>query len=150
MRSDAAKNWKHSRLNLRPGKRNLFGIQVISEPHLHTDEGHAFLESYYQQAIMAAREFLDPSIPIVLFEWTYEMCKWDDNAFPESIYGKATWPPDQLGSVEYMGLSWFVQITGTPKKLVVFSYDKCYYWMVRRHSRTSPYEPIAACKSFAT
>jgi hypothetical protein len=74
------------------GKRNLFGIQVISEPHLHTDEGHSFLESYYQQAILAAREFLDPSVPIVLFEWTYEMCKWDDNAFPESIYGKVAWP----------------------------------------------------------
>eukprot|EP00913_Durusdinium_trenchii_P026209 g24588.t1 len=42
-------------------KRNLFGIQVISEPHLHTDEGHAYLQSYYQQAILAAREFLDSS-----------------------------------------------------------------------------------------
>ena len=65
---------------------------MINEPHLHTDEGHSFLESYYQQAILAAREFLDPSVPIVLFDWTYEMCKWDDNAFPESIYGKVAWP----------------------------------------------------------
>lgn len=60
----------------------------MSEPHLHTDEGHAFLESYYQQAILAARDFLDPSVPIVLFEWTYEMSKWDENAFPEAMYGK--------------------------------------------------------------
>lgn len=115
MRLDAAFLEAQQTQNLRPGKRNLFGIQVISEPHLHTDEGHAFLESYYQQAIMAAREFLDPSIPIVLFEWTYEMCKWDDNAFPESIYGKATWPPDQR-LVLLMGLSWFVQIKGVPQK----------------------------------
>ncbi len=74
--------WKHW------GKNNLCGIQVMSEPHLHTDEGHAFLESYYQQAILAARDFLDPSVPIVLFEWTYEMSKWDENAFPEAMYGK--------------------------------------------------------------
>ena len=72
-------------------KPNLFGIQVISEPHLHTDEGHEFLRRYYQQAILAARESLDPSVPVVLFEWTYEMHRWEEGAFPESTYGRVVW-----------------------------------------------------------
>ena len=72
-------------------KPNLFGIQVISEPHLHTDEGHEFLRRYYQQAILAARESLDPTVPVVLFEWTYEMHRWEEGAFPESTYGRVVW-----------------------------------------------------------
>lgn len=70
----------------------LFGIQVINEPHLQSaDNGHAFLRDYYRRAILAAREFLDASVPIVLFEWTYRTENWEDNAFPESDFGAVLW-----------------------------------------------------------
>mmetsp|Transcript_35506 Transcript_35506/g.81970 ORF Transcript_35506/g.81970 Transcript_35506/m.81970 type:complete len:581 (+) Transcript_35506:42-1784(+) len=72
-----------------PERRDaLFGVQVINEPHFHTDEGHAFLKSYYEQAVRRVREFLpDPGWPVVLFEWTFDMHKWKDNAFPAESWG---------------------------------------------------------------
>jgi len=70
----------------------LFGIQVINEPHLKSeDEGHSFLQDYYRRAILAARESLDASVPIVLFEWTYGMERWEHHAFPQREYGRVLW-----------------------------------------------------------
>ena len=103
-------------------KSNLCGIQVMSEPHLHTDEGHAFLESYYQQAILAARDFLDPSVPIVLFEWTYEMSKWDENAFPEAMYGKVCWDT-HLYHFPTSGQTWTSQNNGLEQAKQAYSWD---------------------------
>lgn len=103
-------------------KRNLYGIQVISEPHLHTDEGHAYLQSYYQQAILAAREFLDSSVPIVLFEWTYEMLKWDDDAFPESTYGRVCWDT-HLYHFPAPGEKWTSENNGLEQAKQAYSWD---------------------------
>lgn len=73
-------------------RSSLFGIQVINEPHLQSaDKGHSFLRDYYERAVLAAREFLDPSIPIILFEWTYSMENWSGDDFPEAQFGNVMW-----------------------------------------------------------
>ncbi|CAK0900432.1 unnamed protein product [Prorocentrum cordatum] len=73
----------------------LFGIQVINEPHLGGDatsaDGHEFLRDYYKKAIIAAREFLAPYVPVVLFEWTYNFDKWEPHAFPDHRFGSVLW-----------------------------------------------------------
>ena len=103
-------------------KPNLFGIQVISEPHLHTDEGHEFLRSYYQQAILAARDFLDRRVPVVLFEWTYEMHRWEKGAFPESTYGKVIWDT-HLYHFPEKGQKWTSRDQGLEKAKEAYTWD---------------------------
>ncbi|CAE7267935.1 unnamed protein product [Symbiodinium sp. CCMP2456] len=103
-------------------KPNLFGIQVISEPHLHTDEGHEFLRSYYQQAILAAREFLDRTVPVVLFEWTYEMHRWEAGAFPESTYGRVIWDT-HLYHFPESGQKWTSRDQGLEKAKEAYAWD---------------------------
>ncbi|CAE7239974.1 exgA [Symbiodinium pilosum] len=103
-------------------KPNLFGIQVISEPHLHTDEGHEFLRRYYQQAILAARESLDPSVPVVLFEWTYEMHRWEEGAFPESTYGRVVWDT-HLYHFPEPGQKWTSKENGLEKAKEAYAWD---------------------------
>ncbi|CAJ1353232.1 unnamed protein product [Effrenium voratum] len=103
-------------------KSNLFGVQVISEPHLHSDEGHEFLRQYYHEAILAAREFLDASVPIMLFEWTYEMHRWDGRSFPEQTYGRVFWDT-HLYHFPDKGKTWTSQNNGLEQAKESYAWD---------------------------
>jgi len=79
---------KNSRL------QSLYGIQVISEPNHHqpNTDPHDFLDDYYDQAIMGARNNGIPyEIPIIVFEWTYFFDQWEDDRFSYAQYGNVIW-----------------------------------------------------------
>jgi hypothetical protein len=73
-----------------------YGVGVLnepqpSEPHPTQDELHAFLDDYFEKAIVKAREYLAPEVPVVLFSWVYDFYRWPDNRFPEDQFGKVQW-----------------------------------------------------------
>ena len=73
-----------------------FGIQVLNEPQVGKpspgpEDLLSFLDRYYSEAILRAREFLDDSVPVVLFSWTYNFDFWGTNHYPEETYGKVMW-----------------------------------------------------------
>lgn len=74
-------------------KDALWGIQVINEPHLHNDQEHQFLKSFFKDSCKAIREEGIPmDKPCVVFTWTFDMSKWIDWSnliiFPPEIYGR--------------------------------------------------------------
>lgn len=74
-------------------KDALWGIQVINEPHLHNDQEHHFLKSFFKDSCKAIREEGIPvDKPCVVFTWTFDMLKWIDwndlIIFPPEIYGR--------------------------------------------------------------
>jgi len=74
----------------------LYGIQIINEPNHYRDDdtnNHDFLDTYYDEAIRAARQVgLPLYIPLIVFEWTYNFDRWPDNRFDDyDIYGDVIW-----------------------------------------------------------
>eukprot|EP00434_Breviolum_minutum_P005269 symbB.v1.2.004644.t1/scaffold267.1/size279078/2 len=72
-------------------KEALWGIQVINEPHLHNDQEHDFLKSYFQDACKAIREEgVVMEKPCMVFTWTFDMPKWvtNEEIFPKATYGR--------------------------------------------------------------
>ena len=73
-----------------------YGIGVLNEPQpsgpSNDNDGlHAFLDTYYDEAIRRARETLSRETPVVLFSWTYDFWRWPDNRFPYNSYGNTVW-----------------------------------------------------------
>ena len=73
-----------------------WGIGVLNEPqpsgpNNDNDGLHAFLDTYYDEAIRKARETLSWETPVVLFSWTYDFWRWGDNRFPWDQYGRTVW-----------------------------------------------------------
>merc|ERR1712190_236868 len=62
----------------------LYGLEVINEPMNFDHDIHGLLDSYYERAILEARAHLAAHIPIIVFEWTFNMHKWPTDRFPES------------------------------------------------------------------
>jgi len=69
----------------------LYGIQVLNEPMNYDYDIHDTLDDYYARAIREVRKHLDSSIPVILFEWTFDMYKWRDNHFDAGQYGTVVW-----------------------------------------------------------
>merc|ERR1719401_2094520 len=69
----------------------LYGLQVINEPMNFNHDIHDTLDDYYRRAILEARRHLAAHVPIILFEWTYNMGKWPNDRYPEWQYGKVMW-----------------------------------------------------------
>jgi len=70
----------------------LYGIQVINEPNHYVDDPREFLDQYYEEAIAAARKAgLPKEVPMIVFEWTYNMWKWEDDRFDYETYGNVMW-----------------------------------------------------------
>jgi len=69
----------------------LYGLEVINEPMNFDHDIHGLLDSYYERAILEARAHLAAHIPIIVFEWTFNMHKWPTDRFPESEFGKVMW-----------------------------------------------------------
>ena len=70
---------------------SLYGIQVINEPNNYLRDVHRFLDKYYERAILAAREYLPPHVPIVVFEWVSNFGKWPSGRFAAVKYGTVVW-----------------------------------------------------------
>jgi len=73
-----------------------YGIGVLNEPQpsgpSNDNDGlHAFLDTYFDEAIRRARETLSWDTPVVLFSWTYDFWRWPDNRFPYNSYGNTVW-----------------------------------------------------------
>ena len=66
-------------------KSNLYGIELLNEPNHYSIDMHSWLDSYFKQAIEAAREHVSYDVKIVVFSWTYDFDKWPDNAY--GLYG---------------------------------------------------------------
>jgi hypothetical protein len=49
------------------------------------------LDDYYGEAILEARKYLAPDVPVILFSWKGDFIKWSDQHYPYSIYGKVVW-----------------------------------------------------------
>lgn len=62
-------------------KSNLYGIEVLNEPNNYTIDMHDWLNDYYNSAIIAARQHLPSTTPLMVFSWTYDFNRWPDNAF---------------------------------------------------------------------
>jgi len=69
----------------------LYGLEIINEPMNFGYDIKDVLDSYYDRAIREARKHLAAHVPIIVFEWTYNMHLWGDDRFPESEYGKVMW-----------------------------------------------------------
>merc|ERR1719203_2494969 len=69
----------------------LYGLEVINEPMNFNHDIHGLLDSYYERAILEARAHLAAHIPIIVYEWTFNMHKWPTDRFPESEFGKVMW-----------------------------------------------------------
>jgi len=69
----------------------LYGLQVMNEPNNFDYDIRATLDTYYDRAIREARNHLAWNVPIILFEWTYNMYKWPSDRYSESRYGTVVW-----------------------------------------------------------
>jgi len=70
----------------------LFGLQVINEPNKYKDDIHETLKSYYNLAILEARKYLPMSVPVILFDWTYNFYKWPSDCYGDrERYGTIYW-----------------------------------------------------------
>eukprot|EP00468_Gymnochlora_sp_CCMP2014_P010401 CAMPEP_0167759668 /NCGR_PEP_ID=MMETSP0110_2-20121227/11149_1 /TAXON_ID=629695 /ORGANISM="Gymnochlora sp., Strain CCMP2014" /LENGTH=417 /DNA_ID=CAMNT_0007646075 /DNA_START=49 /DNA_END=1298 /DNA_ORIENTATION=+ len=75
-------------------KDSVYGIQVLNEPNNYPDKqkSHKFLEEYYTNAIVVIRKYLPKSVPVIVFEWTFNFPLWKDNYFGDyTTYGKVLW-----------------------------------------------------------
>jgi len=73
-----------------------YGVGVLNEPQpgptTPTEENlHAFLDSYYSEAITEARKYLSSDVPIVPFSWPSDFWRWSDQHYPSSYYGTVVW-----------------------------------------------------------
>ena len=71
--------------------KDVYGIQIINEPNHFRVDNHAFLDTYYEEAIRAARRHVDARIPIIVFEWPYNFERWPDHRFPADEFGAVLW-----------------------------------------------------------
>lgn len=69
----------------------LYGVQVMNEPQHYSYDIRSTLDRYYSSAILEARKYLSYSVPVILFEWTYNFHKWPSYRFDGGEYGLVYW-----------------------------------------------------------
>jgi len=69
----------------------LYGLQVMNEPMNFDYDIYGALDTYYDQAIRAARNYLAWDVPIIVFEWSFNLYKWPTDRFSQAQYGTVVW-----------------------------------------------------------